>query len=62
MAKAEVTVKVDDLPRVKWRIECLETMLLRRVCPQCGQLWVGSACGPTHAAIAANHPAGRSAE
>lgn len=56
MAKAEMTVHVADLPRVRWRIECLEAMLRSATCSQCGQAWLDGACGPTHAAIAANHP------
>lgn len=56
MAKAEMTVHVADLPRVKWRIECLETMLRTPRCSQCGEAWLDGVCGPTHAAIAANHP------
>lgn len=63
MAKAEMTVHVADLPRVKslvdrleHRVECLEAMLRRPTCSQCGQTWAEPACGPTHAAIFACRP------
>lgn len=63
MAKAELTVQVEGLPRVRelldraqWRIDCLEAMLRRPACSQCGNPWLASACGPSHALIASAHP------
>lgn len=62
--KAEtLVVQVADLPvvkehieRLEWRVECLEQMLRSPFCGSCGSRWATSACGPTHAAIAACHP------
>lgn len=58
-----ISIEVSDLPEVReafermhWRISCLEAMLLRPTCSQCGQSWLETACGPTHAAITAAHP------
>jgi hypothetical protein len=64
MARAEVIVKVLDIPgvrehieRLEWQVECLTLMLRSQWCSQCGNTWAnGRACGPIHAAIAANHP------
>lgn len=46
----------DHIERLEWRIDCLEQMLRHPFCTSCGMQWTTSACGPTHAAIAANHP------
>jgi hypothetical protein len=62
MATAEVRVTVTDLPLVKAALaENAETISTLRSllqaweprirCPQCGQRYTDSACGPTHAIV-----------
>jgi hypothetical protein len=69
MASNEVHVTIADLPEVKARMdEAAELIhrlrgLLREweprvTCPQCGQRYSATACGPAHAAVwALVHPA-----
>lgn len=62
MAKAQVTVRVADLPQVKATIRALENerddlrgllqaFVPRVGCPQCGLRYSERACGPSHAVV-----------
>jgi hypothetical protein len=55
MAKAEVTVRLADYDEVKQALARLMAMVdaFMPPCTQCGQPFRESACGPTHAVIAA---------
>lgn len=64
MASAEVRVKIADLPEVKAAMDEAAEMISRLrdllqaweprvICPQCGQRYSDTACGPTHAVVMA---------
>lgn len=56
MARAEVTVKLADFEEVKALLARLTAMVdaFMPPCGQCGQRFYETACGPTHAVIAAD--------